>query len=137
MSAPFRIYGPAKGLVKVAKGDNEDDYYGKLVKMIPGEVLGLYLVGSNLIPKNQKTGLIIWAVVCLVAVVASRYRGTADPKPNWAQILLASLAFVIWVYTLGGPFAAFNLHIPYIGSLLVLAYTFFVPLFYEGPPKGQ
>jgi hypothetical protein len=34
---------------------------------------------------------------------------------------------------LGGPFEAQGLAVPYIGSLLVLAWTFFVPMFYKGP----
>ena len=49
------------------------------------------------------------------------------------HVAISSVAFVIWVYSLGGPFAVFNLYVPYIGSLLVLAWTFFVPTFYKGP----
>jgi hypothetical protein len=45
---------------------------------------------------------------------------------------VAAVAFVIWVYTLGGPFADFGVHVPWIGSLLVLAWTSFIPLLYKG-----
>jgi len=33
----------------------------------------------------------------------------------------------------GGPFTAFGLHVPFLGSLLVLAWTFFIPILYRGP----
>ena len=74
---------------------------------------------------------------CLIGVIVVRTYGTTDPEnnkpPDWVHVTISCVAFVIWVYPLGGPFAEFGLHIPYIGSLLVLAWTFFVPIFYKGP----
>jgi hypothetical protein len=40
--------------------------------MIPGEVIGLNLVGSGLIPTDQSISLPIWSIVCLAAVVVVR-----------------------------------------------------------------
>jgi Flp pilus assembly protein protease CpaA len=72
----------------------------------------------------------------LIGVILLMVYGTADSqknkKPDWVHIGISSVAFIIWVYAMGGPFAAYNLHIPWIGSLAVLAYTFFVPIFYKG-----
>ena len=104
--------------------------------MIPGEVVGLYLVGSGLIPKDQTAALVVWSVVCVAAVVVVRAFGTADPKqklsPAWVQVGISTIAFVIWLYSIGGPFVAFGIYVPFIGSLLVLAWSFFVPYFYKG-----
>jgi hypothetical protein len=139
MSAPFRIRRLDTGAVPVALREEEDFkfYLDRLLKMIPGEVVGLYLVGSGFIPKDQPIVLTVWALVCLAGVVLIRAYGTADPKhnepPDWIHVAISTVAFIIWVYTLGGPFAAINLYIPYVGSLLVLAWTFFVPIFYKGP----
>lgn len=139
MTAPFRIYRPDVGVKTVAREGNEEfrSYLDRLLKMIPGEVVGLYLIGNGFIPKDQAIALAIWAAVCLVGVIFIRAYGTADPAankpPQWGPVAISSIAFLIWVYTLGGPFAAFNLAVPYIGSLLVLAWTFFVPIFYKGP----
>jgi hypothetical protein len=139
MSAPFRIVRPDVGVkaAAVSQVESFNSYLDRLLKMIPAEVVSLYLVGSGLVPKDQYIALTVWAVVCLAGVVLVRAYGTADPANNkptdWVHVAISTAAFVIWVYSLGGPFTAFNLYVPYLGSLLVLAWTFLVPLFYKGP----
>jgi hypothetical protein len=119
-----------------------NSYLDRLLKMIPAEVVCLYLVGSGLIPddlrpQDRGISLAVWGFVCLVGVVLVRAYGTADLPNNlpvdWRHVAISSVAMVLWVYSLGGPFEAFGLHVPFLGSLLVLAWTFFVPIFYEGP----
>lgn len=139
MTAPFRIRRPNKGvqLLEAKSDENFKFYLDRLLKLIPAEVVTLYMVGSGFIPKNEGVVLIIWTIICLFGVVLLRAYGTADRRnnepPDWIHVFLSSVAFVIWVYTLGGPFTVFNLAIPWVGSLLVLAWTFFVPIFYKGP----
>ena len=139
MSAPFRIKRPDTGLVPVARRREENFkfYLDRLLKMIPGEVVGLYLVGNGFIPGDQIAVQVIWLVVCLVGVIVIRAYGTTDPEnnapPDWVHVAISSIAFLIWAYTLGGPFVGLGWHIPYIGSLLVLTWTFFVPILYKGP----
>lgn len=140
MAAPLRITRPAEGAKAAGAGrsDNFDSYLERLVKMVPAEVLSLYLVGSGFIPKTESVALVVWTGLCLVGLLALRTYGTADrpsrKSPQWGAIAISSVAFVVWVYTLGGPFEAYGLHIPYVGSLLVLAMTFFSPIFYRGAP---
>ena len=140
MSAPFRIRRSDVGAREVSRESGEEfkGYLERLVKMIPAEVVGLYLIGSGIIPEGQRVGLLVWSIVCLIAVVVVRAYGTADSKKNlpaqWITVLISSGAFVIWLYSLGGPFESLRWHVPYIGSLLVLAWTFFVPIFYKGTP---
>ncbi len=147
MSAPYRISrarpaSDVSALDVTADGGAQDfkSYLDRLMKMIPGEVIGLYLVGNGFIPSTQNVVLAVWAVVCLAGVVAVKALGTADSAnglpPDWIHVGISSVSFVIWVYTMGGPFAAWGLWVPYIGSLMVLAWTFFVPLFYKGPATG-
>jgi hypothetical protein len=141
MSAPYRIKRSDVGVkaVAVTPKDDFNSYLDRLMKMIPAEVIALYLVGSGLIPEGQAIGLVVWSVICLVGVFLLRIYGTADAPENkptdWTHTIISAVAFVIWVYSLGGPFALYNLHIAWIGSLLVLAYTFFVPIFYKGPKE--
>lgn len=140
MSAPYRIVNPDSGVKKVSKRQPQEDfnsYLDRLTKMIPTPVIALYLVGISQIPSDQAIGLVVWAVICLIGVLVLMAYGTADSKKNkpsdWIHIAISSGAFLIWVYAMGGPFAAYNLQVPWIGSLAVLAYTFFVPIFYKGP----
>lgn len=137
MSAPFRIKHPQSGFHEVADtNESVAQYFERLIKMIPGEVVGLYIVGSGLVPSENRLALTIWALICLAAVVVVRAWGTADASqrlaPQWPVVAISSVSFLIWIYSMGGPFAAFDIYVPYIGSLLVLAWTFFVPLFYKG-----
>jgi hypothetical protein len=138
MSSPFRITQRKPGL-GIAPGGPEQgfkDYLDRLLKMVPGEVIGLYLVGSGLIPKEQTAALVVWSILCAAGVVVVRAFGTANPSqkqgPVWIQVVISTIAFVIWLYSMGGPFVTFGIHVPFIGSLLVLAWSFFVPFFYHG-----
>jgi len=139
MTAPFRISRPTPrpGATALTGDDGFRFYLDRLFKMIPGEVISLYLVGSGLIPQDQTIVLVLWSVICLGGVVIVRIYGTADPPndkpPQWGPITISAISFVIWVYSLGGPFAAFGLAVPWVGSLLILLWTFFVPIFYRGP----
>jgi hypothetical protein len=104
--------------------------------MIPSEVISLYLVGSGLIPRSRPTLLTTWSVVCLVGVVVARAFGTRDPRrglpPQWPVVALSSGAFIVWLYAIGGPFVHFpSIYDPIVGSLLVLAWTFFIPYIYD------
>jgi len=138
MSAPFRIRQADVGVKSVAQGNGADlkNYLDRLMKMIPVEVISLYLVGSGIIPEGEEVVLFVWSLICLFAVIASRAYGTSDPAAmedtQWAAVAISCVAFVIWLYTLGGPFEVIGWHKPYIGSLLVMAWTFFVPIFYKG-----
>jgi hypothetical protein len=140
MSAPYRISRPPAAARDVAVAGGSQDfkfYLDRLMKMIPGEVVGLYLVGSGFIPVGDNLVLGLWAFICFLGVVALKAFGTADPTsrtpPDWLHVVISAVAFVLWVYTMGGPFTATAFHVPYVGSLLVLAWTFFVPIFYRGP----
>jgi hypothetical protein len=148
MSAPLRIQqkptvmalgaeAVGAGPVVLAGGNGDfKGYLDRLMKMIPGEAIGLYLVGSGFIPKDQAVVLAVWTIVCLLGVIAIKAYGTSDPaaqlRADWGHVAISAVAFLIWVYSIGGPFTAYNVAVPYIGSLLVLAWTFFVPLLYRG-----
>ena len=145
MAAVYRISRPAvagkEGIPVPRQGMLADfqSYLDRLIKMIPAEVIGLYLVGKGIIPADQTIPLLIWILICLIAVVAVRIYGTNDPNAvhhiDWPHVAISAVAFLIWVYTIGGIgglFVDFSQKYPYVGSLMVLVWTFFVPLFYRG-----
>jgi hypothetical protein len=144
MSAPYRIHQSQRNVraVAAAGGPTEGfrEYLDRLMKMIPGEVVGLYLIGSGFIPQDWTALLILWTIVCVIAVIVVRIYGTADPAvglpPQMIPVAVSTVAFLIWVYTLGGPFrgqkvAGYDLYQPVLGSLLVLGWSFFIPIFYR------
>ncbi len=155
MPAPYRVYPPGAIRSNSRRHANRSaqpqsflatrspqvesisTYLDRLMKMLPAEVLSLYLVGSGIIPEESPRGVLLgWFILCLIGVIALRVWGTSDKDAglpvDWWHVTISAVAFIIWVYTIGGPFKLYGVHVEYIGSLLVLAWTFFVPLFYKG-----
>jgi hypothetical protein len=139
MIGPYRIRRPDVGETTVAHGPEAhfDFYLDRLLKMIPAEVVGLYLVGDGIIPREKSAVRLGWVAVCLVGVFFLRVYATTDrvrgEPPDLKGVAVATVTFLIWVYSLGGPFDSVGIYIPYLGSLLVLAWTFFIPIVYRGP----
>ena len=140
MSAPLRIRRSSVVRAAAASDQSEElkSYLDRLLKMVPGEGVGAYLVGSGIIPVDLPIGLVAWTIVCLIGVILIKAFGTADARnnlpPDWIHVAISGVAFLIWVYTLGGPFAAFGLYVPFVGSLLAIVWTYFLPIFYKGQP---
>ena len=126
MPAPFRI--------EQTKGDDKlSEYLGKLIKLIPGPALGIYLTGKGLVPS---TAVGWWALVGLVLVVVFRIWGTQDKKlaqnPQWVVVFVSAVSFIIWVYAVGDQIATVALSTPWIASVAVLVWTGLTPLFVKG-----
>lgn len=144
MAAPFRIElrSTVSRTTKLEETPVQDpnqgfkDYLGRLLKMIPAEIVGLYMIGKGFIPEDQKTVQIIWPIVCLILLIILRLWGTKDPTENKPSqpipVAIAAIAFVIWLYWLGGPYIPEGYNKPFIASLLVLVWSFLIPLFYKG-----
>jgi len=125
------------------------EYIDRLVKLIPSEVVGLYIAGKGVIqakfdpaitppPAGEDWYWIGWTLVCFLAVILSRAWATRDPEtgtpPQWGAVAIAALSFVFWIYTLGDIFSRVTPHYwsPVIGTLTVMVWTFLVPFFYKG-----
>ena len=145
MSSVLRVIPPVRRAMAAAEDSGNEQlkaYFERLYKLIPGEIMGLYTVGAGVIPKEYPWMLVGWFIFSILALILIRRRATADPEaglgPQNPAVMISLVSFVIWVYTLGGPFEVVpyhDLHVPFIGSLLVLAWTFVVPYFYQGQSK--
>src|SRR3954447_20550609 len=108
MTAPFRIVDGTERADD--PGEAFRQYLERLLKMIPGEVVAMFLIGKGFIPPTNKIGGGVWFGICLIFVILIRTYGTAAPeppqpkKPQWAVVIISTLAYVIWVYSLGWPF---------------------------------
>ena len=79
MAAPFRIERRLGG-IRGRPDEAFRHYLERLLKMIPAEVVGLYMVGSGFIPEDQAMGSALWAAICLGLLSVLRIYGTADPS---------------------------------------------------------
>ncbi len=141
----FRIVKEAKFRAAAVPGagappSEQTPYVDRLKDMIPAVVTAAYVAGQAIIPTGQTVGMIAWAVVCLGFCVYYMGWGTTTTANNiskkypvdWIHVTLSSIAFIIWVYALGGPFASGGIQVSWIGTLLIVAWTFFIPVVYKG-----
>jgi hypothetical protein len=125
-----------------ATGTDLGQYWDRLKNLIPTEVSAIYIAGQGVIPQGEKVGLVVWAVLCLgfTILFMSRQTKKIEGQPDvtcpidWTHVTISSISFVLWVYALGGPFSDYGLYIPWIGTLLILGWTFVVPYIYKGKP---
>lgn len=110
------------------------DYTDRLMKLIPAEVVTAYVGATALIASATKVpNSVPWIVfgVLLVITPFVYWRLTLDQhkQPAVGQTAASTIAFVVWVLALGGPFSQLSWYTPLYGGLLLIFYTTFVPLF--------
>jgi len=90
----------------------DDGYMSRMVKLVPAEAVGPFpflLDSAQRLPLPQgspRWGVYFVAWVLLLVVVVLRARATSEPGAGaqWGGVLIAAVAFVIWVHVLGGDF---------------------------------
>lgn len=141
---PFRIERYQH--VKFGFGDESNApisaYMDRIVKLIPAEVLGVYLTISGFAKAGADPGVVSdpflawWPVVCLLLVIGSRIWGTqgetGSQSIQWVGVLVAAVSFLIWVYAMGDSVLGFTLPDDRIAPAAVAVWTFVVPWFYRG-----
>lgn len=112
-----------------------DDYFDKVVKYIPADVIAAWTTilgvtgGVGLTDESTIPIAVLW--VLLVAFIAFTawwtHRQTTDFKagPARTQIVVSSIAFLVWAFALGRPFTALQgLYNPDLAAVLLIVFTF-------------
>src|SRR4051812_29228300 len=77
-----------------------DTYLGRLVKLIPSEVIAFYLVGRGILPATEGYLWLVWTMIGVVAVIVVRARATKNPVEGvgrqWTAVAISSISFLIW-----------------------------------------
>ena len=107
-----------------------DDYKERILKFIPAEVVTLYLLVYGLAKATEDEipfEVISW-VLFAVGIIGTILYLWRIGKVDWLQILISTIAFVVWVFALGGPFLQLPWYNSIYGALLLPIYTFFIPI---------
>ena len=134
------VGGRAAEVDQGGSGTELGQYWDRLKNLIPAEVSAIYVAGYGVIPAHEKIGLTVWAAACLGFTILFMARETrkleenqsANRPTDWTHVVISSISFLFWVYALGGPFAEFGIYVPWIGTLLILGWTFVTPYIYKG-----
>lgn len=129
-----------RGGIATAEGSNADDFLGRLVKYIPAELVGLYVAARGVVPKDADA-TVFWIVAACAWIFVPLYfwfATTRDGKPPLkTQVALASIAFPVWVFAIGGlpvtSWSWYDAH-QYVASIVLMFVTVAFGLIQ--PPPG-
>lgn len=116
---------------------NSEQYISKVIKYIPAPIVASYTAMTGLIAEDPSHMVLLsWAVYGLCMVLAPLYvlfipDALQDNKEcsKRFHVLASILAFGVWGFALGGPWAlTFAWYKPLYGSLALIATTLLMPL---------
>ena len=99
-----------------------------LVKLIPAEIIALYAVLSGFVPEDL-TGQLFITIPLFVLTPFYMYFAMKVSKVG--QIAISSVAFAVWLFAIGGPFAYFPWYEAWMGGALLALYTLIPPMAYQ------
>jgi len=109
----------------------------KLVKLIPTEIVGAYMVlagiigfspTSNSVPTDGMARTLIQVVFFILLILTPIYLRMVTGVSNLVQIIVTSISFIVWVYTLGGPFVVWKIFYPLVSSVVLVLWSLVTPL---------
>jgi hypothetical protein len=129
MAGDIAAAAPAPALSKRLQ---PDDFQGRLLKYIPTEVIAVYVLLDGML-RSAAPGLPIpvirWVVFFALLAGTWLYLRRVEKVSKLQQLLISTVAFAVWVFSLGGPFSAFTWYSPVYGAILLPLYTFSIPIF--------
>ena len=126
--------------------NNTQPYSDKLVKLIPSEIVGAYMVlsgilgytaGKNVtisalpktIPDTELKPILLQIVFFILLILTPVYLKKISKVNNVKQLFITTISFIILVYSLVGPFIIWNIYYSLIGSIAIVLWSLIVPLF--------
>jgi len=118
-------------------------YQDKLVKLIPTEIIGAYLTLAGILgyavqpqktiapgsdPGSTLNAKLIQIVFFVLLVLTPIYLKKISNVSNVTQLIVTTLSFVVWVYTLGGPFIVWDWYYPLVAPVILVLWSLILPL---------
>ena len=113
--------------VEPPQSNNNQEYFEKIAKLIPAEIIAAYIAIVGLIPaiNDPKTELIVLAVVFALGVVGTPIylRSMAEKgQPIKMHLVLSTIAFVVWGYSISGYLIP-EIHNAAIASIILIVFS--------------
>ena len=115
-----------------------DQYVSEIIKLIPADIISVYLAVFNLIKTNhqnpENNSVIQLIVFGLFLLITPFYLKKIAKIISTKQIVYCMIAFILWVLSLGGPvegqtFAGYSTQ--FLGAVLLPIYTLLIPFIYN------
>lgn len=131
---PRQIITPlAAGQIGKMSGSKPDDYLTIVAKLIPADVISVYLAVFNIIKQlvhsDTTQHTLQWIIFIGIGAILPFYLWRVAGVKDKKQIVLSAIAYLIWVLSLGGPFSQWGeLKPETIGAIILPIYTLVVPI---------
>jgi hypothetical protein len=104
------------------------EYFEKVAKLVPSEVIAAYIAVMGLIPAmhdEHKRPFWVWTtfLVCLVITPIYLNLLASAGKPKWVHILLSMLAFVVWAFAISGKALIGDSFEPIAASIVLILFS--------------
>lgn len=116
--------------VAQAGDKSADNYFDRVAKYVPAEIVGAYVAGQGVIVASSGAGTSTrkWAfgvLAVVLAVLTPLYlRQLAGVGTPWGmQAAVATVSFLIWVYALGLLPIEFGVYNALAGSLVLILFS--------------
>jgi hypothetical protein len=109
------------------------NYQDRLLKLIPSEIVGAYMVLQGIIPADKAK----WATTMVSGILllfTPLYLNRIQKVNRPLQLGVTTLSFGVWVYSLGGPFQYWGLYQAWLGSVILVLWTLLVPILVNPQP---
>jgi hypothetical protein len=129
-----RLVDAAPPGVTAFSGQSRDkatkDYAERVAKYVPAEVIAAYLalvplvIGTTEADTDLRDGLLLLVLVgCTIFTPLYLNRLAESGRPKRLHLIVATIAFVIWSYSIGGFFTEVDLYHEAIAGITVAFYT--------------
>lgn len=123
---------------------DQNPYQDKLLKLIPTEIVGAYMFLSGVVSGGPESAAatastlddnLIFVVFFALLAFTPLYLWRVSNVHNVVQIIVTTMSYVVWVYTLGGPFSIWGIYSPAAGSVVLVLWTLAMPLLVPSNPQ--
>lgn len=107
-----------------------DSYVQRLLKFIPAEIVGLYIMLSGItraLPNDDFKSGLEWVVFGVLLAATPAYLRRALEVKKGMQLVLSTVAFAVWAFAQGGPFAVVP-HQTVLGAVILPLFTVLVAI---------
>jgi hypothetical protein len=120
-------------------GARVDDYTSRILKYIPIEVVTVTTVLEGIVRSGANAVQLapaLWAVFLFGLIATPIYLWRMQRVQKIEQLLISTGAFAVWAFAVGGPFELLGWYAKWMGSALLVIYTFSIPLIGGFPDRS-
>jgi hypothetical protein len=105
-----------------------DTYRDRLTKYIPAEAVATYLFINTFVTTATPVRVwLLWLSFGVCTVLVPLYLRRIQKVDKVVQLIISTVAFIVWAFSIGGPFTYLPWYDPIIAVVVMALYTLAVP----------